>query len=236
MFNKFKENHPAAYWHISTLATFVGLSTIIGLLVKVLLGNYTFAEFFMDTENIKQILMIAIFGYAVTWLLNSIKDTLVENGVDFSMFSNANSNTEEGDYSSKTVVPRVEVEFKYWYGDMINGFARIERYYVVPSSDQILQYDCNFIDSTGKIISDVFFENCSDFIKEGVALVKKEGVYNIINKEGKIVSDEWFASMEPFYKGIAKVQREDHTINYIKTDGTLLFLHWKHEDIRKPEQ
>ena len=52
----------------------------------------------------------------------------------------------------------------------------------------------NCINTDGKIISDVWFDNAYSF-REGKCFVKINGKWNLINTEGKIVGDTWFDDM-----------------------------------------
>lgn len=51
--------------------------------------------------------------------------------------------------------------------------------------------DCIFINSDGKIISDILFDNTYCSSKKGFARVKLNGKYNVINTEGRLLNDTW---------------------------------------------
>lgn len=230
-FKNFKERNAKFFHYTNILMTIYGLNVIIGFIVCVWAGDSTIKEFLTDPTTF----YLTLIEFVLYMLFDSIKGHVNLTGMQF--FGNALSKeADEDGYVSREYVPKDPVVYKYWYGDMIHGMARVERYHVRESDSEILGYDCNFINQHGKVVCEDFYENCSDFIKDGIAMVKKNDTYNIVNKEGKVLSDEWFAYMEPFYKGISKVTRADRTINYLRTDGSLVLMHWRPEEIRKPSK
>lgn len=90
---------------------------------------------------------------------------------------------------------------------IINGgsCSRAEYRPATPSAN----YDCkfSFIDKTGRPISDLRFDDASDF-SEGLAPVRLRGKWGYVDKSGRIAIEPQFEVASAFSEGLASVRSE----------------------------
>lgn len=84
----------------------------------------------------------------------------------------------------------------------------------------------NYIDSTGKIISEQWYLKTYPF-KNGFGIIKRSvEEYNFMTRNGNPLCKEWFPKVHNFYHGVAVVGRSDGTFNFITPDGTFMSSIW----------
>ena len=81
----------------------------------------------------------------------------------------------------------------------------------------------NFINTNGKIISDLWFDEAWDF-EEGFAVVQLyDRGWNFIKPDGNILRDDlWFDSVGEFHEGLAVVYLKGRGCNFIDAGGSIL--------------
>jgi len=101
-----------------------------------------------------------------------------------------------------------------WAGYFYNGFACVQ-----------LNRKWNFLDTEGKLLSNVWFDWVGDFNKDGFAKVELNGNWNFLDTEGKIISDKWFNLAGDFYNRVARVKLNEKW-NLINTEGKFISDTW----------
>lgn len=141
-------------------------------------------------------------------------------------------NIEEVDTEEYTTVPSIKGPLKkgvyYFYNNYANGFSIVEK--ITIDSIGGMKNEFNFVDTTGKYISEKWFDAVSNFNEFNIAIVYDNGMYNLIDTSGKILSLQWFYDIdEPNTDGISKVRWNDNEVNFITKDGKLLWDEWRPE-------
>ena len=135
------------------------------------------------------------------------------------------------------------IEKEFWKENLINSKGEIlsdkwfneihheqEGFFVVidksPSGKRIY----NFIDETGKLLSEEWFEFAGDF-KYGTALIQRrtDRLYNFINKNGDMISEEWFLlAYNDGNKDYVRVKNENGLWNLLnRKTGEPKYKTWK---------
>jgi hypothetical protein len=107
----------------------------------------------------------------------------------------------------------IEVQFDE-AGDFVNGFA-------VVGKGNCAEGDCKYglINQNGKKILPIEFDEVFDMTKEGLALVKQNGIgYGYTNAAGKIVLPLTYTDANSFSEGLASV-KIDSLWRFINTNG-----------------
>ena len=82
----------------------------------------------------------------------------------------------------------------------------------------------NFKDSTGKFLSDIWFDNVYGF-HDGYAKVDINNKFNFIDVNGNFISDEWFDDAYDFKNNYARV-KNNGKFNFIDVNGNLISDEW----------
>ena len=114
------------------------------------------------------------------------------------------------------LVKKVDIKdvakFEYaWFSP--EGFAKVR-----------LKDKWNFIDTTGKLLSEQWYDEAWDFT-EGFAKVVLDGKFNHIDTKGKLLSKQWYDWTRCFYEGFAPVKL-DGKWNHIDNKGKLMSEKW----------
>ena len=89
------------------------------------------------------------------------------------------------------------------------------------------EFEYNYIDTNGKLLSNEWFKSASYFYNGFAVVQRGYNQYNFIDRQGKLLSDEWFKDVDYFNKdGFARVQRKDGKWNFITKDGKIISDEW----------
>lgn len=84
-----------------------------------------------------------------------------------------------------------------WFDEIGNyyyGFARVVEN-TEEGVNKVQRHKENFIDENGRILGKNWFDEVYDFRANGMARVKKDGLWNFIKSDGNLVSDQWFQKL-----------------------------------------
>jgi Domain of unknown function (DUF4116)/WG containing repeat len=79
-----------------------------------------------------------------------------------------------------------------------------------------------YIDTKGNMVVAPIWDGARDFTSDGVAIVKKDGVYGLVDKTGKVIVEPQYDDFEDFKGGLAIVCRADGTQGTIDTKGEIV--------------
>ena len=89
------------------------------------------------------------------------------------------------------------------------------------------EFEYNYIDTNGKLLSNEWFKSASCFYNGFAVVQRGYNQYNFIDRQGKLLSDEWFKDVDYFNKdGLARVQRKDGKWNFITKEGKIISEQW----------
>lgn len=155
-----------------------------------------------------------------------IQETLLKERIDMALRWEYPEHKEYAEQSRKNAIDKLNKEITSIKGlifqERTKNYDRIGPF--VEGRAMVYKgYDIGFINTDGKLITPVQWEDASNF-SEGMALVADpdSGNYGFINKDGNVVIPFIFETAHPFKDGKAEVMGRNFNSFYIDRNGDIL--------------
>ena len=146
----------------------------------------------------------------------TVDSTMVEETYDITI-DTTNPITEKGETNTATenVVNNAKpTETNGWQTNYDKVYAFFFGRAVVMKSGKY-----GYVDTNGKLVIPLQYQDAYDFRTEGLALVKKNGLFGFIDKNGNVVIDFYYEKANSFVNGKAYVYYEGSGWYYIDRNG-----------------